>query len=302
MECEISKPDTNKIRRVWQNKTLKKVFLDIISNTQLHKSKQVKRLIVRYINELLSTNAGIQDEEIYAKLFAYVHCELSKDLSSKIQHKEHYRVQNRASKIANFVAQYGNGLKAQSVLDIGCDDGSITDIVGNLLQLPPEAIHGCDVVPIVPAPSKFTFHQSTSNHNVLPFTDCQHDLIYAFMSIHHIQDCPSLLREVYRTLKPGGLFVIREHDCSPTMLPGYSDVLDIMHGFYSMVWSNPQEKKYFKDEYFAQYWSASALNSCIEGIGFKKLLNTSRPNERFPQFAKGKVINPLKYYYAVYRK
>jgi len=298
---EIANNDTHKIRRVWQNKILKKVFLDIISNTQLQKCKQVKRLIVRLINELLSSNPAMTDDQIYARLFAYVHSELSKELSSKIQHKEEYRIVNRANKIAHFIAQYGSGMVARSVLDIGCDDGCITNVVGNLLQLPQSSMHGCDIIPLKDAPANFTFHQSTPGDSRLPFSDGEHDLIYAFMSLHHIQDCAGMLREVYRTLKPGGLFVIREHDCVSS-LPGYSDVLDIMHGFYSMVWSNPQEKASFKDEYWAHYWPAQELDGLIQSLGFKMLLNTSKPREKFPQYSRGKVINPLKYYYAVYRK
>lgn len=298
---EIANNDTNKIRAVWQNKTLKKVFLDIISNTQLQKCKQVKRLIVRLINELLA-DVSITDEQIYARLFAYVHTELSKDLSNKIQHKEEYRVVNRANKIANFIAQYGNGMVAKSVLDIGCDDGCITNVVGKLLQLPQSAMHGCDIVPLKDeCVNNFTFHQSVPGSAVLPFLDGQHDLVYAFMSLHHIQDCVGVLREIHRTLRPGGLFVIREHDCVIS-LPGYSDVLDVMHGFYSMVWSNPQEKVSFKDEYWSRYWPARELDVCIQSLGFKMLLNTSKPREKFPQYSRGKVINPLRYYYAVYRK
>lgn len=297
---DVQKPDTTNIRKVWTNKTLRKIFLEIISGTQLRKCKQIKRLIVRQMNELMM-NRNLTDEMIYERFFTFVHKGLSPELQSKIQHKESYRNVNRATKISQLVARYYGDVVPTSILDVGCDDGGITAVVGSIFKLPADAIHGCDIIapPATTDPPTFTYHLSDGLTGVLPFGDGTHDVVYAFMSLHHIQTAAETLTEVYRVLKPGGLFIIREHDC---INDDYAAVLDVIHGFYSMVWSNPQEKKSFKDEYWSHYWTAPELRHRIVGCGFEELMNTVRDREMPSPYFKGHIINPLKYYYAVYRK
>ena len=41
----------------------------------------------------------------------------------------------------------------------------------------------------------------------LPFDDQQFDAIFTAISIHHLQDIPAMLHEVYRVLRPGGSFL-----------------------------------------------------------------------------------------------
>lgn len=46
----------------------------------------------------------------------------------------------------------------------------------------------------------------------LPFADASFDVIFARAVLHHIGDLPAAMREFYRVLKPGGVFVAaREH-------------------------------------------------------------------------------------------
>jgi SAM-dependent methyltransferase len=46
----------------------------------------------------------------------------------------------------------------------------------------------------------------------LPFEDSYFDLVLARQVLHHAQDLPQLCKEVYRVLKPGGIFIaIRDH-------------------------------------------------------------------------------------------
>ncbi|UJB67902.1 class I SAM-dependent methyltransferase [Acaryochloris sp. 'Moss Beach'] len=46
----------------------------------------------------------------------------------------------------------------------------------------------------------------------LPFPDTHFQLVFARQVLHHAQDLPQLCREVYRVLKPGGVFIaVRDH-------------------------------------------------------------------------------------------
>lgn len=300
-DAQNKQPDTRNIRRVWSNKTSRKIFLDIISGTQLRKCKQVKRLLVRLMNEMMADDR-LTDELIYARCFKFIHQDLSPDMRSKIQHKENYRNVNRANKICQLVARH-LGRPPQSILDIGCDDGAITSLVGSMLKLPPSAIHGCDIIAAPPSTQSFVYHMTSAEQVQTGELSCQnavHDVVYALMSLHHIHNAMGTLAEIHRVLKPGGLFIIREHDCTNE---DYAAVLDVIHGFYSMVWSNPKEKCCFKDEFWSRYWTASALHGHISNCGFERLLTTHDASANvFPTYYKGRIVNPLKYYYSVYRK
>jgi SAM-dependent methyltransferase len=46
----------------------------------------------------------------------------------------------------------------------------------------------------------------------LPFPDSHFEFVFARQVLHHAQDLPQLCREIYRVLKPGGVFIaVRDH-------------------------------------------------------------------------------------------
>jgi hypothetical protein len=65
------------------------------------------------------------------------------------------------------------------------------------------------------------------------------DLITINMGLHHFpQDqLPVVFRIVHRILRPGGLFLIREHDAEPSLIP----MLDIAHSVFNVVTGVPFE-------------------------------------------------------------
>ena len=296
---------TNKqylIQKVWAHKVLQKIFLEILTNTQLHNERSLKRKFIDKMNELVPQ--GLDDDSIYKEFFSFIHVDLDEHLRKKIQHKERYRVTNRVQKILHFIYQFGTPhIPIQSILDIGCDHGDITGEIGKKLELQRESVHGCDIINMdKQICENFTYHEiKESDKAELPFSNDSQDIVYAFMSLHHIKNIHDTLKEIYRVLKPQGLFIIREHD-STNRLEGYKDVLDIIHGFYSMVWSNPNEKECFSKEHWAHYFTSPELIMLIRSFGFHILLDTSFPKQRFPQYYNRKMINPLRYYYAVFKK
>lgn len=276
---------------VWKDLTLRKIFLDIINQTQLRKCKQLRKPLFKQIDKHVRDERT--DAEIYDLIRAFIE-RLPVHIRELIQHQGHYRGLNRSNKIIDFAKQHGPQ-NIQHVLDIGCGDGSITRTLKQKLGLSDEQVHGCDIVPIRNEEIGFTFR--LIDGSVLPYESQTFDVVYALMSLHHIRDLSGMLREIRRVLKPNGVLIVREHDC---VSRGLSDVLDIVHGFYSMVWCNPKEHVSFQDEYYGLYRTAEDFDHIIsQETGFKRVLSTNR-QEEYPLYRYGDVINPMKHYWAVY--
>lgn len=68
------------------------------------------------------------------------------------------------------------------------------------------------------------------------------DLVTMNQGLHHIpqEHLPLFLKEVYRVLRPGGLFIVREHDALPHLLP----MLELAHSvFNALTGVLPHEEK-----------------------------------------------------------
>jgi SAM-dependent methyltransferase len=99
----------------------------------------------------------------------------------------------------------------------------------------------------------------------LPFEDSSFAVVTCLMCLHHVDDQPLMLRELFRVLKPGGMLVIREHDLDDN---GMFPVIDIMHGMYDLVWSNPSQNPNFIQEYKAFYRSKTKWRTMASDVGF----------------------------------
>lgn len=302
----IVKPEffNKKIVMIWKDAMLRKIFLDILGNTQFRLCKYMKKEFCKKISSFVK--ARLTDNEIYDAMHTWVHCDVKDKIRDLILYDNNkYRSENRAEKIQDLIAKYLNVSEPQSdnlnILDVGCAEGAITVMVGKYMKLNPEQMHGCDIEKLTkdnPYQQHFTFkHLSNANQTYkLPYASESHDVVLALMSLHHIPNKESMIKEIKRILKPGGLLIIREHHCVSN---GLGLVLDVVHGFYSMVWSKPKEMNNF-DEYYANYTHASVLTKILEEHDLHEQYN-NKMND-YPRFHRGKVINPLSYYYGVYKK
>jgi SAM-dependent methyltransferase len=78
----------------------------------------------------------------------------------------------------------------------------------------------------------------------LPFPDAHFDLVFARQVLHHARDLPQLSQEVYRVLKPGGIFIaVRDHVIATKAdLPKFLDTHPL-HKLYG------GENAYLRSEY-----------------------------------------------------
>eukprot|EP01080_Neovahlkampfia_damariscottae_P003445 gene3445-6094_t len=235
---------------------------------------------------LIKNNLNKGDDKIYESLFKLIHSQQNinkyeQKEEKKEEKRKNYRVQE-IEDILNF-----NKIKLNingSMLDFGCADGEITRELGNNLNF--KNIYGCDIRKIIKK-DDFNFILLNENSKQLPFENNEFSIIFCLMSLHHIKNLDENLNEIYRILKPGSYLFIREHDSNEK---NFNIFLDIVHGLYALVLSNPQEWPDFLDTYYATYFSQKEWSSKLKDLGFIQLLdNYSKPSN-------------INWYYSIFQK
>lgn len=184
------------------------------------------------------------------------------------------RVDNkRASERVACIARFLEGRPVQSYLDYGCGDGSITVSLADSLGIPREKTYGDD--PIMPTAPIVWLGRGDSYKHVGEFPRV--DLVTAFVSLHHVRDLYGDLRKIYACLNPGGLFIIREHDCDSLATHLY---INSVHG-----WFEAKKYLYKEEELYAgmRLFSELELRKIILDAGFKFLSSYSYTAESNPQ-------------------
>ena len=235
---------------------LKTTFIKgIINDIGFKNTFNFQKIFKNYINELIETKNIIKDDELYEKLrLKAQQLYNTQQWKTQIQEKEDVinnqianntyitrekrRVDDIEEKLLN---KYKNIIpkKIQSYLDIGSSEGKITAEFGKHLvekyNMPKTSINGTDIVDPSRAygntnitlgqsntidnyPVNFKLIDVETSPNHYDFEDNSQDIITAMMSLHHIPNVKKSLEDIYRMLKPGGLFIIREHDNSPLEL------------------------------------------------------------------------------------
>ena len=121
----------------------------------------------------------------------------------------------------------GINIKGKSVLDIGCGAGGIDVLLAETYGA--AYVTGMDVEDTVIANARERAHKAGVAERVgflkvapgpLPFPPQTFDIVFSKDSIVHVPDKHSLMREVFRVVKPGGWFVASDwligHDNEPS--------------------------------------------------------------------------------------
>jgi ubiquinone/menaquinone biosynthesis C-methylase UbiE len=110
-----------------------------------------------------------------------------------------------------------------TVLDLCCGNGPVTEV---LVQLS-EHVTGLDASPKAIARAKHNVPEATfveAFAEAMPFTDARFDLVHISMALHEMETelCDRILNEVYRVLKPGGIFTLIDfhRPSNPIFWPG----------------------------------------------------------------------------------
>jgi SAM-dependent methyltransferase len=122
----------------------------------------------------------------------------------------HFFLRRKVEILLDFAAREGMDTRQATWLDVGCGKGEL------LCAAQPNfaRVLGCDVSLGMIAEC----HELEVVHQVdpirLPFADSSVDWVTAVCIFHHVdpEDRPPLVAEVFRVLRPGGIFAIIEHN------------------------------------------------------------------------------------------
>lgn len=210
----------------------------------------------RNVDSLMTTmlNNSQPDDAIYSAVF---------DLVSKLTvSEESSRAIDRSTSIKAIVelAQCHGG----TYVDIGAADGTITQMVSKVIEA--VTTIATDIIP-PPADVVTDLDYRQIVEGKFPIPDKYVDVATAFVVLHHVNDIPLFLREVKRILKPGGVFIIREHNIERITSRVF---IDIIHAVSHIIHRQENIADFYKN-YFSFCRSAAEWDNIFAKYGFKKI-------------------------------
>lgn len=181
-------------------------------------------------------------------------------------------------------------------LDFGGSDGTITSALTKYMRINKENSYSVDIENWFNISNIEKFNNITyvrvKEDNILTFEDNSIDFITCFQTLHHIKNNKFIINEFKRILKPGGIILIREHDCNNDK---ERMLIDIEHSVNEIVQRHLDQcnsEKYLND-YEAYYQNRNYWKELFIQTGF-----SVKYNYKFTNLIKG----PTRYYYEVFEK
>lgn len=186
-------------------------------------------------------------------------------------------------------------------LDVGSGDGSITVAIGQALGLGPERIVGIDIFPQTTVTPGMMYLQARPDGDI-PLNSDVIDFTTAFVSLHHVPDANTTIREIRRVSRHNAIVVIREHNVDSSVDTVAAAFLNLIHammmlygiGEFALQTEGHSAQKKEILEYLAtiRYRSQAQWDALFQQAGFDVVNHqTYDPN----------VSNPQRLYYGVYR-
>ncbi len=150
-----------------------------------------------------------------------------------------YKANNEAqAKNFDDALKFLSPIQGKKILDMGCADGHITN---TLVGLGAEMSVGIDFYLRGNLKSKDNLILILGDFNYVPFLDENFDIILDAGTLHHAIDKFFYIGEIYRLLKPGGIFYSYGSCPSPTLeklnaMKGHQKWWMDTYGLYEIAW------------------------------------------------------------------
>jgi ubiquinone/menaquinone biosynthesis C-methylase UbiE len=159
----------------------------------------------------------------------------------------------------------------QQLLDVGCGPGTIT--IDFAERLAPGEVIGVDPSADVIAQASATaaargtpnVRFAVGNGYALDFPDDTFDIVHAHQTLQHVADPATLLKEMYRVAKPGGVVAARDADYGGMiwypLLPGLQRWIDTYRNVHRSNGSEPDAGRHMR------HWAFEAGFADVECTG-----------------------------------
>ncbi len=138
----------------------------------------------------------------------------------------------------DWAGQTAAALKPDSILDVGCFDGSM---LARYFKTPPQEYHGIECAPDFKAKAEQR-GMKVSDFDLngrWPYPDDKFDVVFSSQVIEHLHNTRLFVEEMFRVLKPGGTVIVTsENLCSllncSALLLGYTpfSLMQVCGRFY----------------------------------------------------------------------
>ena len=291
-------------------------FKTLLSVGQFNNQMQLlTTLVSRFVNfdfqtlkSILSMSFNTQSSSNYSKNDVTkindltIYNKLRENRKIKDTSRKDKRNAKRASEVYKYLTdalkKYNKSIGGDQYchLDYGGNDGSVASEFAKITKLDKTQVFSADVETWLGNKKNNLFdnitytmlseNQKLSNVHYKPES---FDSISLLQVLHHVEFVDFHLKEIYTILKPGGIVVIKEHDCDSltTQL-----LIDIEHMIHETVEPEVENTKILTS-YAAFYKSFEQLDKMMVSIGFELVSEDYNFNPKY---------NPTRYYFVTYRK
>lgn len=202
----------------------------------------------------------LQKKTSQENIYAY----LRNELKQTVAFENIGRAAKLADNLIDALPRFKKKTSYNSLLDVGCATGTITEALMQKLNIPSSRTFGTDIddYPI----TKFNFIKTTQQTTRFDtIADRSIDLITCSMCLHHIENIDAILAELARVISQQGILIIREHDCPDQTFAYY---LDIIHGLYEISLAETPNLAFLRT-YEAYYKRQTEWRQIISAAGFR---------------------------------
>ena len=133
----------------------------------------------------------------------------------------------------------------KTILEVGCGAGFGLDALYKTLH--PAKLYGIDIddkmIALAQERCKNRPHIIIQNASTtaLPYGENMFDAVFVFAVLHHIEDWQTACKEIYKVLKPGGIFYFEEFSRPALHNP-----------LFKLFFDHPQENRFIAEEFVGE--------------------------------------------------